>query len=188
MLRAPASGGGAERDVIVFRLRPVTAATERPSRRQRDAVYRRAEPTPVQGSEEPFFRDPNQLDRALKARADIQNGLNDFLAARAVQPWSPRPGEPDFDLAWVWNKTVFVAEVKSLTADNEDRQLRLGLGQVLDYQEMMAKQSRGVRAVLAVERPPRDPRWIRLCDRHEVVLVWPETFEVLVNRELLGAA
>jgi hypothetical protein len=164
--RAPPSGGGPDRDVIVFRLRPVTAATESPPGRPRDASYRRAEPNPVQGSEQPFYRDPNQLDRALKADADVQNKLKDFLAANGARPWSPTPGEPDFDLAWIRAEVTFVAGVKSLAEGNEDRQLRLGLGQVLDYQELMATRSPGTRAVLAVERQPRDPRWVRLCERH----------------------
>jgi hypothetical protein len=182
--RAPASGGGADRDVIVFRLRPITAATQPTTRRQQDAVYRRATPNPTQVSEEPFSRDPNLIDRALKAHADVQNGLNDFLKARRTAPWSCRPGEPDFDLAWIRNGTTFVAEVKSLTDTNEDRQLRLGLGQVLDYQELMAERQPGVRAVLAVEHQPSDPRWIRLCERHRVILVWPGMFDMLVDPTL----
>lgn len=43
-----------------------------------------------------------------------------------------KPGEPSFDLAWMTTETVFVVEVKSTTAKNEEKQLRLGLGQVLD--------------------------------------------------------
>ncbi len=183
--RAPASGGGVDRDVIVFRLRPESAAADSPPR-QAPGLYRRAVPNPVVGSEEPFFRDPNQLDRALKAHADVQNGLSDFLAANGAHTWSPLQGEPDFDLAWIRNGTAFVAEVKSLTDANEDRQLRLGLGQVLDYQELMAARYAGIRAVLSVERQPRDPRWIPLCERHRVILVWPAIFHVLTDARLLG--
>jgi hypothetical protein len=34
--------------------------------------------------------------------------------------------EPNFDLAWRRDGTVFVAEVKSINDDNEEEQLRLG--------------------------------------------------------------
>lgn len=125
--RAPASGGGPDRDVIVFRLRPEAAATDRPPR-QAPGTYRRATPSTVVGSDDPFYRDPNQLDRALKAHADVQNELRDFLAANGAQTWSPVQGEPEFDLAWIRRGTAFVAEVKSLRDENEDRQLRLGPG------------------------------------------------------------
>ncbi len=97
-------------------------------------------------------RDPNQLDRALQAHADVQNGLYDYLAGRGIAAWSSRPDEPDFDIAWIHAGVTFVAEVKSLSNDNEDRQLRLALGQVLDYQELMAARYANVRAVIAIER------------------------------------
>ena len=80
-----------------------------------------------------------------------------------------------------------MCEVKSLpAAGTEDRQLRLGIGQVLDYQALMARRNNRVRAVLATERAPSDPRWSLLCEAHGIVLVWPETFSVLLDRELTG--
>ena len=45
---------------------------------------------------------------------------------------SPR-GRLSFDIAWEDEGTVFVAEVKSLTTENEEKQLRSGLGQVLGH-------------------------------------------------------
>jgi hypothetical protein len=170
---------------VVFRLQPTTAATRAAAAPPTGGVYRRAAPGPTRAPEEPFARDPNQLDRALQAHADVQNGLCDFLGRHGAAPWSPGPGEPDFDLAWIRRGTAFVAEVKSLTETNEDRQLRLGLGQVLDYQALMADRYAGVRAVLAVERPPGDARWLRLCERHRALLVWPDTFPVLLDDALL---
>ena len=184
--RAPATAGGEPRDVLVFRLRPVGAASAIPTA-PRAASYRRAVPARVRPSELPFSRDPNALDRALQAHADTQNSLHDFLVANGARPWSPEPDDPDFDLAWTRSDTTFVCEVKSLTDANEDRQLRLGLGQVLDYQELLALNRGRVRAVLAVERRPADPRWVALCERHAVTLVWPETFPALLEPELTAA-
>jgi hypothetical protein len=56
---------------------------------------------------------------------------------------TPRPDEPQYDLAWLAGDTLYVAEVKSLTAANEERQLRLGLGQVLRYTHLLAGRARG---------------------------------------------
>jgi hypothetical protein len=72
-----------------------------------------------------------------------------------------------------------VAEVKSITRPNEVKQLRLGLGQVLDYAHAIERSGRSARAVLAVELKPRDDRWIELCRSHDVTLTWPDEWPEL---------
>ena len=64
---------------------------------------------------------------------------------------------------------------------NSTRQLRLGLGQVLDYQDSMLVSHPAVRAALALSAPPDDRRWIDLCLRNGVVLLWPATFAELLR-------
>jgi hypothetical protein len=70
--------------------------------------------------------------------------------------------------------------VKSTTRANETRQLRLGLGQVLHYGMALARPGREIRAILAAEREPADPRWVSLCASHSVSLVWPGVFDRLI--------
>ncbi len=78
--------------------------------------------------------------------------------------------------------SAFVVEVKSLTKENEERQLRLGLGQVLSYAFLLNWPGvNHVQAILAVERPPSDEYWYGLCKVHEVILTWPDTFGELFN-------
>jgi hypothetical protein len=84
--------------------------------------------------------------------------------------------EPNFDIAWTSGKKVFVAEVKSVTDANEEKQLRLGLGQVLRYSHQLGKNGR-VYPVLVVERRPTDSSWAQLCSQLGVILAWPEVFE-----------
>ena len=55
-------------------------------------------------------------------------GLARVLHDAGLTPRSRLPHEPNFDLAWQIGDTVFVAEIKSITDDNEEEQLRLGLG------------------------------------------------------------
>ena len=74
---------------------------------------------------------------------------------------------------------MVVVEVKSMTETNESRQMRLGLGQVLDYSHALGGAASGVRPVLAVERRPAESRWIEICSSAGVTLVWPETFDDL---------
>ncbi len=86
------------------------------------------------------------------------------------------PGEPVFDLAWEDSVGIVVAEIKSLTEQNEERQLRLALGQVLRYAQLLRGKERTVRPVVAVERRPSDDSWLKLFQEVGVSLVWPETF------------
>ena len=74
-----------------------------------------------------------------------------------------------------------VVEVKSLTSANEAGQIRLGLGQVLDYQHQLDQAGAKVQAVLAVECAPTGEHWLVLCRRHGVQLVWPDTFNLLFD-------
>jgi hypothetical protein len=121
---------------------------------------------------EPFTVDPALIERGLKGHADTQNELARVLRQAGIEPRSRHPREPNFDLAWEAEGTVFVAEVKSITDDNEEQQLRLGLGQVLRYrQRLKGLGYQRVVAVLVPERAPRDSSWRHLCQDLGVVLL-----------------
>lgn len=122
---------------------------------------------------EPFSVDPNLVDRGLRGHARTQNALARFVGGSAR---TARPDEPQFDLAWISGEVLYVAEVKSLTSSNEERQLRLGLGQVLRYAHLLSASHHRVKPVLAVERQPTDWSWQGLCDHFGVLLVWPPAF------------
>jgi hypothetical protein len=137
-------------------------------------AYRPADELVSTAARNPFFIDPNLVDRGTRGHAKTQNALAAWVRDRGAQPLSPN-GEPMFDLAWLLGDQWYVAEVKSLTTKNEERQLRLGLGQVLRYRQLLsdAPGSRNAVAVLMVEREPSDPSWSLLCDNVGVRLVWP---------------
>lgn len=126
-----------------------------------------------------FTVDPAVIDRGVKGHAVTQNALAAFLSAQSLEPRSPRSHEPQYDLAWLDDGEVFVAEVKSLTAANEERQLRLGLGQVLRYRHVLSLQGDKVTGVLATEREPLDETWHGLCKALGIHLVWPPFFNGL---------
>src|SRR5664280_3575931 len=142
---------------IVFGDVPLTIGP-RPGRLRSSgfAGYRRANETQTTQPREPFAVDPNEVDRALRAHADTQNALADWLILRGLTPLSPTGTAANFDLAWLDSGALFVAEVKSLNEFNETRQLRLGLGQVLHYQALLEEKGQQVRAILVVEHRPRD--------------------------------
>ncbi|MEZ5257859.1 MAG: hypothetical protein R2705_13470 [Ilumatobacteraceae bacterium] len=84
-----------------------------------------------------FSRDDSKLERALAGHAVTQNGLAAHLREHGLEPRKRGFGEPDFDIAWVTSKTVVVAEVKTLHKSNLVHQLRVGIGQVLQYRELL---------------------------------------------------
>ena len=90
--------------------------------------------------------------------------------------------EPPFDLAWdSGDGDLCIAAVKSLTLVNEEKQLRLGLGQLLRYaQQMRARGHDQVTPVLVGELEPTDSSWLDLCDSLGVVLAWPGSFDRLL--------
>jgi hypothetical protein len=85
------------------------------------------------------------------------------LESAGIKPLKPGRDGPAYDLAWQKGGPLFVAEVKSLTARNESKQLRLALGQVLDYADQLVRRGHDVRRVIAAEVEPAERRWVELC-------------------------
>lgn len=124
----------------------------------------------------PMSVDPGIMERGLRGHRRTQNLLASWLAERGQIPLSPLSGDPDWDVAWRHGDKLFVCEVKSLTSKNEERQLRLGLGQVLRYRQKVGGNSV---AVLAVEQEPLDPTWLELCEALGVHICWPGAWDRL---------
>jgi hypothetical protein len=145
--------------------------------------YRAANETPKRVPRIPFEVDPDAVERGTRGHAQTQNALADFLQKNGIEPHSSSVGEPEYDLGWETKKWIYVAEVKSLTLANEEKQLRLGLGQVLRYRHVLASRHRKpVRAVLVAERRPIDATWSSTCRDLDILLVWPEEFGLTLIR------
>ena len=100
--------------------------------------------------------DPDKVGRGLQGHQTTLDALANAVCAHQLVPLAPLPGGPAYDLAWETPTTIYVCEVKSLTSANAERQLRLGLGQLLRYWHAMNRQGKTVVAVLAVEHQPTD--------------------------------
>ncbi len=127
-----------------------------------------------------FERDPAELERALAGHVTAQNALAAFVASLGLEPLSPAGSAVQFDVAWTVQNVIWVAEVKSLTATNESIQLRLGLGQVLEYGWRLARyHKQPVRTVLVPERVPLDLSWSEIAAESGAVVSWPDEFASL---------
>jgi hypothetical protein len=142
------------------------------------APYRQVPVIELSRDRDPFSVDPALVERGLRGHTDTQNELAVVLSNAGIEPRRGLPPGPNFDLAWQKDGTVFVAEVKSVTAENEENQLRVGLGQVLRYrQHLSALGHDRVVAVLVPERQPRDPSWRELCQEVGVLLICRDELE-----------
>jgi hypothetical protein len=117
--------------------------------------------------------DPDLGGRGLRAHNIAQNLLAAAVEEAGYEPRRPNPDEPQYDLAWEAGDVTWVAEVKSITPQNEERQLRHALGQVLRYRQLLEADGRTVKALIAIEREPSDTSWAELCAGERIALVWP---------------
>jgi len=142
--------------------------------------YRPGDEEVQSAAPEPFDVDPDQRDRGTRAHHETQNALAQIARDRGLLPRSPQ-GEPSFDLAWQEDDgRLVVVEVKSITARNAEKQMRLGLGQVLRYRHLLGSDGEDVVAVLALSAEPIDLRWLDLCGELGVGLIWrPDLAEML---------
>ncbi|MFE7794151.1 hypothetical protein [Streptomyces sp. NPDC057460] len=171
--QAPATGGGDLRKVIRFHLVPVKTTITAPEV-EIGQDYVAPDETVVPAPITPSAPDPDLVGRNLSTHRRLQNLLAAEAKKRGLAALSPGASDPDFDLAWRDDESrLTVCEVKSLTPANEARQLRAGLGQVLDYQDQLRGRASEVTAVLWVEREPSERRWTDLCQRVGVLLAWP---------------
>lgn len=107
------------------------------------------------------------------------------LLAAALTPTVARAiHTPKVDAAWISETgpaTLVIAEVKSLTGAHQEQQVRLGIGQVLDYAvTLRAGPPEGVNTivpVLVLEKQPYDPdRWAAVASAAGIVLTWAPDF------------
>jgi len=139
--------------------------------------YRREAALSTVRERKKFDTNPDLQARGAAAHVKTQNAIADVLLRYGLSPLSNRGGGAAFDLAWEWSGILHVAEVKSVTRANEERQLRLGLGQVLRYRDLALAEGLSATAWLIAERPLVDESWLRLCAQLDVQLTWPDGFE-----------
>jgi len=139
--------------------------------------YCLANVSPTLAFADPFDRDPQALERSLRAHNVLQNAIADRVRSEGYEPLSAAPLDPEFDVAWRMSTGMLaVVEVKATTAANLESQLRIGLGQILRYGQLLQSSGEPVRHVLAVELMP-DDTWMQLFVRLRVRLVTPDSLD-----------
>ena len=147
--------------------------------RELGKAYREADENPPEREREaPPSKDPDSIGSGLAAHNRTQNTIAGILRRFGIEPLSPAHDEPEFDIAWKTNEMFYVCEVKSITTANEERQLRMAIGQVIRYrQKLAARGHEPISTIIATERPPSDASWQDLCEHEGILLLWPDVAE-----------
>lgn len=127
--------------------------------------------------------DRSSLQAAHRQHNALQNRLAKWLKGKGLQPESQRAMDKyPIDIQWRSGSTLYVAEVKSLNSLNESSQIRRGIGQVLHYRFLAARQHQELDVVAALILP-REPgtEWVELCEEVGIVLAWPNQFGRLLH-------
>ena len=98
----------------------------------------------------------------------------DFVEAENARPGRPDQVSPTLTLMAMAGDPVRgrgSEEPPSTRITSPDQAGGLG-GCSTTERKLMTEAWPGIRAVLAVERSPSHGRWVRLCERHGVILVW----------------
>lgn len=122
---------------------------------------------------------------AHQEHASTQNRLADVLRERGVSPISPRPQDPQFDIAWIAGDRLTIAEVKSIRPVNMVQQVRLGIGQVLHYAHQIAvRTQKGPPATVLVPSQAITRDLWEYCRSLDIAVAVPNDFEtVLAGQE-----
>lgn len=175
---APGIGkDGRPRKVIMFRLRKIASdsqvrrdPSEEISISDFGIEYQNAfEGTREIAQGEPFSQDPDLLDRAHQRHALTQNAVANWLIENSIAPLSPSPSEPPYDIAWQVEGIKYVCEVKGIIDVNEISQIRLGIGQVLDYAQYL-----DAIPVLVVSEKPKMTRMLDVALKARIQMLWPD--------------
>lgn len=118
-----------------------------------------------------FEYDPDERDRQTREHEVLVRRLRLAVEKLGAVPLLPNADDPRFDLAFVREdgESLALIEVKSLSDEHATHQLRLGLGQVLQYRQELSA-GRSVVAALAVPWAPPSG-WREVCGSVGVELI-----------------
>ena len=123
-----------------------------------------------EGSFTPGEIDPDKLRDGFERHNKTQNLLAEYLSERNCTVSSPGLNDPIFDLYWVGQNGSYVCEVKSITDENEESQLRKAIGQVLRYQSQLRASGKECFPVVVTDREVSDQTWYSVFSENGMIL------------------
>jgi hypothetical protein len=122
------------------------------------------------GSFAPGEIDPDKIADGFERHNKTQNLLAEYISERNCEVLSPGQKDPKFDLFWIGQNGSYVCEVKSITDENEESQLRRAIGQVLRYQSQLRANSKECFPVVVTDREVSDETWYSVFRENGMIL------------------
>jgi len=129
----------------------------------------------------PGIVDVNMIADGIERHNKTQNQLAIFLQSHGVKVFSPVSGTPEFDILWEKNSKYFLGEVKSITPENEESQMRTAVGQVLRYKSQLKQLGLDCLALIVTDQAVIDVSWFDVCEESNIYLTYPDMFENLLT-------
>lgn len=120
--------------------------------------------------------DMSALDAGTQAHEATVAAFAAHLQRAGHIAQGPSRGAPLFDIGWHDGSNLFIGEVKSLRGTAEDQQIRLGIGQLLDYSHQFEARGQLVVPVLILQCQPTSDRWAALAAAHRLLLTYGPAF------------
>jgi hypothetical protein len=138
-----------------------------------------ADREPTQPDDVPLQFDLTKLEGATARHMELQDRLAVSLRERGIEPRSPAPSQPLFDLAFEHAGCRYVVEVKS-GLPVTSQQIRLGISQILEYAYVLQDPSDDVIPVLLVEGVPPAP-WTELAAQLRVHVIRADALDTALD-------
>jgi len=123
-----------------------------------------------EGEFAPSEIDPDKIEDGFERHNKAQNMLAEFLDDKDCRVSSPSTTDPKFDLHWSGSNGSYVCEVKSITDENEESQLRKAIGQVLRYQSQLRASGKECFPVVVTDREVSDQSWYSVFSENGMTL------------------
>jgi hypothetical protein len=126
--------------------------------------------------------DLDAIERRSRLHDELVSEVERAIREEGQQPLWHLHRSCAYDIGWQAGQVANVVEVKTTTSRNETQQMRLGLGQVLEYREELLRAGASrVRPHLVVSREPNNDSLLAACERAGVTVAWPGDFDLLFD-------
>lgn len=118
--------------------------------------------------------------KAYNTHNEMENEIFKVLKEKGCDVFKIATG-PNVDLCWKYQDKFSFLEVKSVNKGNFSHQIRMGIGQVIEYRERFNKlNTKVLNTYLAITSEDSTGRWEEICKSVDIVLITPKKIREIV--------
>ncbi|MDA7856358.1 DUF3578 domain-containing protein [Gammaproteobacteria bacterium] len=118
---------------------------------------------------------------SFNSHKEMELELATILEKSGISPFQVSSG-PNVDLCWKSKLGLNIIEVKSINKHNEDHQIRIGIGQLLEYIHRFKKLGSDIEnAYLCLTDEPRKALWSEVLEGVNIELITPSNIKTILS-------